>query len=139
MEVILILGGLLIVVGGGLWLHHLLYYGRKDASDGIQSDETSEGAEAAEGECCGMHQVCEKLNHNLLNTDIEYFDDEELDAFAGREAGNYTPKEEEMFRDVMLTLPKNEYALWSASLQKRNISLPENVREEFLMLLSENS
>ena len=42
-------------------------------------------------ECCGQHEVCEK--DSLLaavSKKIEYYDDEELDLFIGKEADAYT-------------------------------------------------
>ena len=52
----------------------------------VASPEVSTQAESAEDdsdeECCGEHEVCEKGKiKRALRTDIEYFDDEELDAF----------------------------------------------------------
>ena len=50
-------------------------------------------------ECCGQHEVCEK--DSLLaavSKKIEYYDDEELDQFMGREGNAYTEEETELFR-----------------------------------------
>ena len=55
-------------------------------------------------ECCGQHEVCEK--DSLLaavSKKIEYYDDEELDQFMGREGNAYTEEETELFRDVLYT------------------------------------
>ena len=68
---------------------------------------------------------------------IEYFDDEELDRFAGRAAGDYTPEEVEEFRDVLLTLIESDVAPWARSLQLRGINLPTDVRDELLLLVAE--
>ncbi len=66
-----------------------------------------------------------------------YFDDEELDRFIGRKADEYTPEEIEEFRDVLLTLLPEDVAGWSRSIQVRGITLPSEIREELLMIVSD--
>lgn len=100
-----------------------------DLSDSSDSSGTSE--------CCGMHAVCEKLSLSPVSPEIEYFDDEELDAYAGRGAGDYTEAEIEQFRDVLLTLPEDEVAAWARSIQLRGITLPNPIRDEMLIIVSE--
>lgn len=88
--------------------------------------------------CCGMHLTCEK--DSLLadvSDKIEYFDDEELDRFAGRGEDDYLPEEIEEFRDVLLTLIPSDIAPWARSVQLRGITLPSEVREELLMIVAE--
>lgn len=97
------------------------------------SDETP--APRPEG-CCGQHAVCEKLElMKAANADIEYFDDEELDAYKGREAANYNGKEEEEFRDILYTMRPEEVERWTRSLQLRGINLPDGLKDEVFMLL----
>ena len=72
-----------------------------------------------------------------MSREIEYFDDEELDAFRGREPESYTDDEIEQFRDVLLTLLPTDIAPWARSIQLRGISLPMAVREELLMIVAE--
>jgi hypothetical protein len=84
-----------------------------------------------------MHIVCEKQSLSPVSDEIEYFDDEELDAFRGREADSYTEEETDSFRDVLLTLPADEIASWARSIQLRGITLPSPVREELLMIVAE--
>lgn len=101
------------------------------ADDTLPSEEDDEV-------CCGMHMTCEKdsLLADVSST-IEYFDDEELDRFAGRDADGYTPEEIEEFRDVLLTLLPADIAPWARSVQLRGITLPAEVREELLMIVAE--
>ncbi len=85
-----------------------------------------------------MHITCEK--DSLLasvSTEIEYYDDEELDVFAGRAAETYSDEEIEQFRDVMLTLLADDIAGWARSIQLRGITLPVEVRDELLMIVAE--
>lgn len=88
-------------------------------------------------ECCGAHEVCDK-DSLLVSTDVvEYFDDEELDALAGTDPLNYTDKQLELINDVFVTLKEQEVAAWLRSLQIRRITLPVDVREQALMIVSE--
>ena len=68
---------------------------------------------------------------------IEYFDDEELDRFRRRSADSYTDDEIDEFREVLYTTLRNEVSDWLRSLQLREIELPEQLREEALMLTEE--
>ena len=85
--------------------------------------------------CCGLHAICEKTGQ--INEPPVYYDDEELDRFAGRAATDYADEEIEEFRDVLLTLLPSDAPGWSVSLEKRRISLPVDLRPELELLLSE--
>lgn len=103
-----------------------------------EPEDAAEVPEAGSGECCGMHVACEK--DSLLasvSREIEYFSDEELDAYAGRGADDYDAAEADEFRDVLLTLRPAEIAPWARSLQLRGITLPADVRDELLLVVSE--
>ena len=65
----------------------------------------------------------------------EYFDDEELDYFKGREADDYSADEISLFANVLYTMRQNEVADWLISLEKRGINLPVELRDEALMLI----
>lgn len=90
-----------------------------------------------DGECCGQHLVCEKTSLSPFTSEAEYFEDEELDRFAGRPAEQYTPSESEEFREVLLTLKPSEIAAWARAMSVRGINLPLDVREELLMIVAE--
>ena len=102
-----------------------------------RSDVEPEPATEPE-QCCGMHITCERdsLLANVSDS-IEYFDDEELDRFRGRQADDYTAAEEDEFRDVLLTLQPDDIAAWGRSIQLRGIELPTAVREELLLIVAE--
>ena len=85
--------------------------------------------------CCGLHAICEKTGQ--INESPVYYDDEELDRFAGRAATDYTDEETEEFRDVLLTLLPSDAPGWTVSLEKRRINLPAELRPELELLLSE--
>ncbi len=136
----LILLAALCALGLVLWLLH-----RRDVRRGASTDlhgpkvvDPPAGNNLEEGACCGMHITCER--DSLLagiSEKIEYFDDEELDAYAGRTSESYTPEEADEFRDVLLTLLPADIAPWARSLQLRGIELPADVREELLMIVAE--
>lgn len=89
---------------------------------------------APPADCCGAHAICEK-GLKKADTHIEYFDDEELDEFRGIEANAYTDAQIDTFRDILYTLRKEEIEDWLISLEKRNINLPEVLRQEALDML----
>lgn len=89
---------------------------------------------APPAECCGAHAVCEK-GLKKADTHIDYFDDEELDAFRNTPADGYDDAQIDAFRDVLYTLRKEEIEDWLISLEKREINLPEILRPEALEML----
>ena len=92
---------------------------------------------AVPSECCGAHEICE--SETLLNSKVEivYFDDEELDRFAEVGQNTFTDNEIEEFREVLYSLRENEVSDWLKSLQLRRVTIPEIIREEALMIVSE--
>ena len=69
--------------------------------------------------------------------DIVYFDDEELDAFAGRRSDNYSDEEAEQFAEVLYTMRPDEVPEWNRSLILRGINIPDQIKDEFLMLIDD--
>ena len=89
-------------------------------------------------ECCGQHEVCEKESLlAALSKQIEYYNDEELDRFRGRRADAYSDDEIDEFRDILYTMRNDEVAGWVRSLQLRAVELPEDIRDEVLMIVGE--
>lgn len=89
---------------------------------------------APPAECCGAHAICEK-GLKKANPNIDYFDDEELDAYKQIPADAYTDEQIEAFREVMYTLRPEEVEDWLISLEKRELQLPEILRPEAFELL----
>ena len=87
-------------------------------------------------ECCGEHEVCEKGKiKRALRTDIEYFDDEELDRFRGTMPNEYNDEAVEEFREVLYTMHPSEIEDWIKSLELREVALPDALKDELFMLL----
>lgn len=132
--VILILLGALVGVGGLLYIHHRL----TAKPEAEVEAETTQPAGTDETECCGMHLTCDK-DSLVAGIDPEtlYYDDEELDRYAGREPDAYLDDEKNEFREVMYTLRPDEIAPWARSITARGIKLPDEVRDELLMIVAE--
>ena len=93
---------------------------------------------AVDAECCGMHEVCEK--DSLLaavSRNIEYYEDEELDRFRGVKSDEYLPPEIEEFQYVLETMREDEVAGWMRSLTLRGVALPDELKDEVLMIIGE--
>ena len=87
-------------------------------------------------ECCGEHEVCEKGKiKRALRTDIEYFDDEELDRYRGTAPDEYDDEAVEEFREVLYTMYPSEVEDWLKSLELRGVALPDPLKDEVFMLL----
>ena len=87
--------------------------------------------------CCGAHEVFENESLLATNAKIIYFEDEELDAFKDRDPESYTDEEISQFDEVFMTLRENELVDWLKSLQLRHVPLPECIKEQALMIISE--
>lgn len=103
------------------------------------TDSTSSPSAESEGgsECCGLHLVCEKELTAIAEDRILYYDDEELDRFAGRTPDEYNSEEIEEFRDVLMTMLPQDVPGWARSLDRRHIQPPQEVRDELLIMLQE--
>ncbi|RRD80187.1 phospholipase [Alloprevotella sp. OH1205_COT-284] len=112
------------------------WYGRQIKEGKI--DHMPEVREGAAAGCCGRHETCEK--DSLLaavSKEIEYYEDEELDRFRGRECDDYSETEIEEFNEVLTTLRSEEVAGWVRSLQLRGIRLPYELKDDVLLLVGE--
>lgn len=85
--------------------------------------------------CSGDNAKCEQeCMMEAATKEVEYFDDEELDRFKGRASDEYTDDEAEEFREVMLTMQRDEVKAWNRSLILREINMPDQVKDDFIML-----
>ena len=130
--------GALIILAVTVATGFILYVVQKifpRKSDDVTTDNVTDSR--PEG-CCGQHIVCEK--DSLLaavSTELEYYEDEELDNFRGIGADDYTDEQIEQFRDVLYTLRPDEIGGWARSIQLRGINLPAAVKDELIMLAAE--
>ncbi|MCQ2244291.1 MAG: hypothetical protein MJZ32_08525 [Bacteroidaceae bacterium] len=106
-----------------------------ELSDALKANEPAAGDC---GGCDGTDTKCEQeCMMEAATKDIEYFDDEDLDRFARRASSEYTDEEAEEFRDVMFSMKQSEVKDWNRSLILREINVPDQVKDELLMLLQE--
>ena len=102
-----------------------------------EKKEQSASIQSLDG-CCGAHEICEK--ESLLaavSKNIEYYDDEQLDRFKGYSSNSYSSGEVQEFADVLYTLRSEEVAGWVRSLQLREIELPDQLKDEIVMIVGE--
>jgi len=88
-------------------------------------------------QCCGAHDVCEKEQMiRALRQKIEYFNDEELDAYQGVGEEDYTDEQIEEFREVLYTMQASEIEDWLKSLSLRGVALPILLKDEACQLIA---
>ncbi len=91
-----------------------------------------------ESGCCGMHEVCEKDSLISAFTEkAEYFDDEELDRFKFREADSFSSVEVDEFREIFYSVLDEEKPRWVRSMQTRSIQIPNQMKDEILMIVND--
>lgn len=87
--------------------------------------------------CCGEHEVCEKdLLRKAASQAIEYYDDEELDKFQGRNSDSYDNDDVEMFSEILHTMWESDVKGWLRSLQLRGIELPNQLKDEVILIIN---
>ena len=130
---------LVLLVFGLSLIGHKRYEKRVEEGT-ARPDETSpfEVTKEVPDECCGQHATCER--DSLLaavSKEIIYYDDEELDTFKGRESDEYTDEEAESFANVFYELKEVEVAGWVRSLQLRGVEIPDQIKDEVLLIVRE--
>ena len=89
--------------------------------------------------CNGDNSKCEQeCLMEAATKEIEYYDDEELDAFKGRKSSDYSEEEIEQFAEVLYTMKPEEVAGWNRSLILRDINIPDQLKDEVISFLSES-
>lgn len=116
------------------------YLRNKNLRNKLEKGEIDElpGIVEVDVECCGQHAVCEK--DSLLaavSKEIEYYDDEELDKYAGFSSSEYTGDQIEQFREVFYTMRDTDVAGWVRSLQLRGVNLPDEMKDEVFLVVGE--
>lgn len=111
------------------------YYNRKIARGEI---DTAPAVRRKPEGCCGQHEVCEK--ESLLaavSRDIAYYDDEELDRYKAVASDAYTDEQADEFREVLYTMRSDEVAGWVRSLSLRGVELPDQLKDEVILVVGE--
>lgn len=133
----------ILVVGGAIvWLIDRLFYNKKTGEkvdETMQDEADGTTRQGCADEACGLRSICpsEQILAGECKQEVTYYEDEELDAFAGRGENDYSPEEEEQWRDVLYTLRADDLLGWGQSIKRRGLVMPAAVREEFLHLAAE--
>ena len=96
----------------------------------VQADATSCATCNGEDERCEQECMLEAAVKG-----IEYYDDEELDQYRGRPSDGYTDSEAEEFADILYTMKPEEVKGWNRSLILRQINLPNQLKDEVIMMM----
>lgn len=88
--------------------------------------------------CDGTDDKCEQVcMMEAAIKDVEYYDDEELDRFRGRQSDQYTDEEVEEFATVLYTMQPKEVKAWNRSLILREINLPNQIKDELIAMIED--
>ncbi len=102
----------------------------------IKPDDTV-APESSCSTCSGNNARCEQAC--MMEASIkepEYFDDEELDRYKGRDSDAYTDNETEEFREVLYTMRPEEAREWNRSLILRGINVPDQLKDELILIIT---
>lgn len=138
MVIIIILASLLLLTLVAMLLGVLQNRMIRNKINKGELDELPDIQQIEDMECCGQHEMCEK--ESLLaavSKQIEYYDDEELDAFRGIQSDAYTLEQIEQFRDVLYTMKDTDVAGWVRSLMLRSVELPDEMKDEVFLIVGE--
>ena len=129
---------MLILILSILLLGVIVAIASKVASRGKNVEDAPIKVEQTCATCNGTPESkCEQdCMMEAATKEIEYYDDEDLDRFAGREADDYTDEEVEEFSEVLYTMQPEEVAGWNRSLILRGINLPNQLKDEVINFLN---
>jgi hypothetical protein len=127
---------LLLFIALGLFILVAFELRARKKSGEIEQKQSSDVSNS-DGECCGQHLVCERETLLQTNAHIDYYDDEELDALADIAPEQYTESQYQMLREVFDSLSEKDVPGWCRSIQLRRIQLPQDIREEALLIVRE--
>lgn len=92
----------------------------------------ADSCELDEGKSCDLDCMTP-----IIKQDIDYYDDEELDAYKGKASDQYTDDETEEFRNVFYTMQEEDMPGWVKSLRQRELEIPDSLKDEVLLVLRE--
>lgn len=115
-----------------LWNIYQRKIGNTERLDAIEADPQ-------DGTCCGQHAICEKdsLMNSFIEKEPDYFDDEELDRYKGRNSEDYSREEIEEFREILYTMRDEDKPRWVRSLLQREIEVPNELKDELFIIINE--
>ncbi|WP_278584565.1 hypothetical protein [Prevotella nigrescens] len=130
MNIILI--GILAIVGMGVIVGASTLISRHNSTE---SDVVAPAAGDC-ATCSGINDDCEQTcMMEAATKEVEYYDDEELDRFKGKESGEYTDDEAEEFSEVLYTMRPDEAKGWNRSLILRGINVPNQIKDDLITMI----
>lgn len=129
MTVVIVLLLCLVVLGVAAAFANRLFSRNSEEPDTIVTKTTCDT-------CNGQDTRCEQeCMLEAATKDIEYYDDEELDRFRGRPSDCFTDEEAELFREILYSMPPGETKGWNRSLILRGINVPDQIKDELLLMI----
>ena len=129
MTVVIVLLLCLVVLGVAAAFANRLFSRNSEEPDTIVTKTTCDT-------CNGQDTRCEQeCMLEAATKDIEYYDDEELDRFRGRPSDCFTDEEAELLREILYSMPPGEAKGWNRSLILRGINVPDQIKDELLLMI----
>ena len=136
----ILFGALVLAMIAGIIHNHRI---NQEIASGKRTKEPDIVIKNEECDACNITPGSESCELDCIlqktNTEIIYFDDEELDRFKGRPSDSYTDEEVEAFSEVMYTCLEEEVPAWNRSLELRGIQFPDQLKDELYMLINEQA
>ena len=130
MNIILI--GILVIVGMGVIVGASTLISRHNSTE---PDVVAPAAGDC-ATCSGINDDCEQTcMMEAATKEVEYYDDEELDRFKGKESSEYTDDEAEEFSEVLYTMRPDEGKGWNRSLLLRGINVPNQIKDDLITMI----
>lgn len=131
MNVIVVL--LLALAAGAIIIGGLHFFFSSNDEETIETKPTCDT-------CNGDDRRCEQeCMLEAATKQVEYFDDEDLDRFAGKPSDSYSEEEVEEFREVLYTMQREEAKAWNRSLILRQVNVPDQLKDELIMMMEEET
>ena len=131
MNVIVVL--LLVLAAGAIIIGGLHFFFSSNDEETIVTKPTCDTCNGDDNRC---EQECML---EAATKQVEYFDDEDLDRFAGKPSDSYSEEEVEEFRDVLYTMRREEAKAWNRSLILRQVNVPDQLKDELIMMMEEET
>lgn len=105
-------------------------------SDAVGEESSNAHSSLCDSQCldgsCSVECLLQKPTDKIV-----YFNDEELDEYKDRASTDYQADEVEQFREVLYTMEEKEVPEWLSSLKLRKIELPDEMKDEVIIIIQE--
>lgn len=142
MKPALILLAILVVGGAIVWLIDRLFY-RHDDDPGTNEASDDDLREASASGCVdepaayARFAPASRFSRANASRKSPTMRTRNWTRFAGLGENDYSPDEEEQWRDVLYTLQPGDLLGWGQSIKHRGLIMPASIHDEFLQLAAE--